>query len=165
MLQVLSTYGVRGVQVRKLKLDDIDWAENRITFSPAKGGKRIIQHLSATVGNSLLDYLRRSRPKHAPFREVFLTCTGRPQPLRTPSCLSAVVARRLEAAGIELPAGVSRGSHSFRHAFAIRMVCGSQPFKHVADMLGHKSLNSTMLYTKVALPTMRKATQEWPEVL
>ena len=64
MLQMLSTYGVRGVQVRKLRLDDIQWAENRIVFMPAKGGKRIIQHLSATVGNSLLDYLREGRPMH-----------------------------------------------------------------------------------------------------
>ena len=44
------------------------------------------------------------------------------------------------------------------------MVCGSQPFKHVADMLGHKNLNSTMIYTKIDLPALRKATQEWPEV-
>jgi integrase len=78
--------------------------------------------------------------------------------------LSGVVHRRLKAAGIHLPAGVSRGSHSFRHAFAKRMVHGSQPFKHIADMLGHKILNSTMIYTKIDLSTLRQAAQEWPEV-
>ena len=165
MLQVLNTYGVRGVQVRELRLDDIQWPENRIVFRPAKGGKRIIQHLTATVGNSLLEYLRHGRPRQTPCREVFLTCLGTPRPLCKPSNLSAVVHRRLKAAGIDLPAGVSRGSHSFRHAFASRMVCGSQPFKHVADMLGHKSLNSTMIYTKIDLPSLRQATQEWPEVI
>jgi integrase/recombinase XerD len=165
MLEVLSTYGVRGVQVRELKLDDIQWPENRIVFRPAKGGKRIIQHLTATVGNSLLEYLRHGRPRQTAYREVFLTCLGTPRPLCKPSNLSAVVHRRLKAAGIDLPAGVSRGSHSFRHAFASRMVCGSQPFKHVADMLGHKSLNSTMIYTKIDLPSLRQATQEWPEVI
>lgn len=164
MLQVLSTYGVRGAQVRELKLDDIQWPENRIVFRPAKGGKRIIQHLTATVGNSLLDYLREGRPMPTAWREVFLTCTATPRPLTASSNLSAVVHNRLKAAGIELPAGVSRGSHSFRHAFASRMVCGSQPFKHVADMLGHKILDSTMIYTKIDLPALRKATQEWPEV-
>ena len=164
MLQMLSTYGVRGVQVRKLRLDDIQWPENRIVFMPAKGGKRIIQHLTATVGNSLLDYLREGRPMHTAWREVFLSCTGAPRPLTASSNLSAVVHNCLKAARIELPAGVSRGSHSFRHAFASRMVCGSQPFKHVADMLGHKSIDSTMIYTKIDLPSLRKATQEWPEV-
>ena len=164
MLQILSTYGVRGVQVRELRLDDIRWAENRIVFRAAKGGKRIIQHLTATVGNSLLEYLRDGRPKHMPYREVFLTCHGSPKPLRHPAMLSSVVHNRLKAADIELPAGVSRGSHSFRHAFARRMVCGSQPFKHVADMLGHKIMDSTMIYTKIDLPALRQAAQEWPEV-
>jgi site-specific recombinase XerD len=164
MLQVLIAYGVRGVQVRRLRLDDLQWAKNRIVFRPAKGGKQIVQHLSATVGNSLLEYLRHGRPRHTHYQEVFLTCRGTPRPLSKPSNLSAVVQRRLESAGIELPEGVSRGSHSFRHAFASRMVCGALPFKHVADMLGHKSLNSTMIYTKIDLPRLRQATLEWPEV-
>jgi len=44
------------------------------------------------------------------------------------------------------------------------MVCGSQPFKNVADMLGHKIMDSTMIYTKIDLPRLRQATIEWPEV-
>ena len=162
---ILSTYGVRGVHVRQLRLDDILWEENKIVFKATKGGKRIIQHLTGSVGNALLDYLGQSRPKHTSFREVFLTCRGRPKPFSKPCILSEVVSRRLRSAGIELPEGVTRGTHSFRHAFATRMVCGSQPFKHVADMLGHKCINSTMIYTKIDLPTMRQATLEWPEVL
>ena len=162
---ILSTYGVRGVHVRQLLLDDILWEENRIVFKATKGGKRIIQHLTGSVGNALLDYLGQSRPKHTSCREVFLTCRGRPKPFSKPGILSGVVSRRLRFAGIELPEGVTRGTHSFRHAFATRMVCGSQPFKHVADMLGHKCINSTMIYTKIDLPTMRQATLEWPEVL
>jgi len=75
-----------------------------------------------------------------------------------------MIMRRLKYADIELPDGVSQGSHSFRHAFATRMVCGSQPFKYVADMLGHKIINSTMIYTKIDLPRMRQAALEWPEV-
>jgi len=165
MILMLSTYGVRGVNIRQLTLDDIRWEENSIVFKPTKGGKQVIQHLVAAVGNSLLDYLRHSRPKHTPYREVFLTCSGMPRPLVKPSNLSGVVNHRLRSAGIELPEGVSHGSHSFRHAFACRMVCGSLPFKHVADMLGHKSLNSTMIYTKIDLPALRQTTLEWPEVL
>lgn len=164
ILQILNSYGVRGIHVRRLMLDDIAWSENRITFRPTKGGKLIVQHLTATVGNSVLEYLHQSRPNHTPCREIFLTY---PKPHRPLECaaLSSMVRSRLESAGIELPVGVSRGSHSFRHAFAQRMICGSQPFKHVADMLGHKSLNSTMLYTKIDLPSMRQAALEWPEVL
>lgn len=164
IIQILSTYGVRGVHVRKLRLEDVQWKENLIVFRPAKGGKLIRQHLTPVVGNSLVDYLRHGRPSDSPYREVFLTCTGKPKPLRFSYNISCMIRKRLRKAGINLPDGVSRGSHSFRHAFATRMVCGSQPFKYVADMLGHKSINSTMIYTKIDLPRMRQAALEWPEV-
>jgi len=164
IIQILNTYGVRGVHVRKLRLEDMHWSENRIVFMPAKGGKRIIQHLAPAVGNSLLDYLQHARQQYPPHQEVFLTCRGTPKPLRFSGNVSCMIIRRLKYAGIKLPDGVSQGSHSFRHAFATRMVCGSQPFKYVADMLGHKNINSTMIYTKIDLPAMRQATLEWPEV-
>ncbi len=165
LIQILSTYGVRGVHVRKLRLEDVQWAENRIFFKAAKGGKRIIQHLTPTVGNSLVDYLRNGRPSGSPHREVFLTCSATPKPLLLSENLSGIIRQRLKDACIDLPEGVSPGTHAFRHAFATRMVRGSQPFKYVADMLGHKSLNSTMIYTKIDLPALRQTTLEWPEVL
>ena len=164
IIQILNTYGVRGVHIRKLRLEDVHWKENRIVFMPAKGGKRIIQHLTPAVGNSLLDYLQHARQQYPPHQEVFLTCMGTPKPLRLSGNISCMIIRRLKYAGIKLPDGVSQGSHSFRHAFATRMVCGQQPFKYVADMLGHKIINSTMIYTKIDLPSMRQAVLEWPEV-
>lgn len=165
MILLLSTYGVRGVHVRQLQLADIRWDEDQIVFHPAKGGKRIIQHLTAAVGNSLLDYLREARPGSTGYEEVFLTCgKGAPRPLCYPASLSAAISRRLKSAQIELPEGVSHGSHSFRHAFAKRMVTHSEPFKHVSDMLGHMVLNSTMIYTKLDLSSLRQAALEWPEV-
>ena len=63
MILLLSTYGVRGVHVRRLRLCDNRCDEDRILFQPAKGGKRIIQHLTPAVGNSLLNYLREGRPE------------------------------------------------------------------------------------------------------
>ena len=122
MIQILSTYGVRGAHVRELKLEDVQWMSNRIVFKPVKGGKRIVQHLTPAVGNSLLDYLRHARPHRTLYREVFLTCKGMPRPLRLPATLSIVISNRLKAAGINLPAGTSRGSHPFRHYAEFRIM-------------------------------------------
>ena len=36
IIELLATYGVRGIQVRQLRLDDIEWTENRIRFRPVK---------------------------------------------------------------------------------------------------------------------------------
>jgi len=164
IIQLLNTYGVRGVHVRRLMLEDILWSDNRIVFRAAKGGREIVQHLTVSVGNSLFRYLSEARPEQSRHKEVFLTCHGKLRSLRFSSNISCMICRRLKSAGIELPEGVSTGSHSFRHAFATRMVCGSQPFKHVSDMLGHKVIDSTMIYTKVDLPAMRHTAAAWPEV-
>ncbi len=42
---LLSTYGVRGIQVRRLRLEDMDWQNERIHFPAAKGGQRSVLHV------------------------------------------------------------------------------------------------------------------------
>lgn len=71
IIQLLHTYGVRGGQLRALRLDDIQWREDRIRFRAHKGGKEVIEPLTDEVGESLLEYLRHGRPQ-APYPEVFL---------------------------------------------------------------------------------------------
>lgn len=67
---LLVTYGVRGVQLRRLCLDHIDWSSRRIRFPAAKGGRHVDHYLTAEAGNRLLDYLCGARPRSAA-REVF----------------------------------------------------------------------------------------------
>ncbi len=157
---LLAMYGVRGVQLRRLRLVDIDWAEDRIRFPAAKGGRAIEQHLTPDAGNRLVDYLERGRPASA-HPEVFLTLTPPFRPLPCASYLSAMLRRRLEQLGLETPTGVSRGAHGFRHAFATRLT-GRVPFKDVADLLGHRDPSSTLIYGKVDLAGLRQAALPWP---
>jgi len=56
IVQLLYTYGVRGCQVRALRLEHIDWARNLIHFEASKGGKESRLPLTPEVGESLLDY-------------------------------------------------------------------------------------------------------------
>ncbi len=160
ILAVLSTYGVRGVQVRRLRLDDLDWEQSRVCFPAAKGGRPITQHLSANVGNRIARYLLKGRP-FCSHPEVFLR-TGEPaEPLTSSAQLSAILRKRIKQAGVELPQGVSYGSHSFRHAFASRLY-GRIPFKDIVDMLGHRDPSSTLVYGKVDTVALAKAALPWP---
>ena len=72
IVQILYTYGVRGCQVRALKLSDIDWHKEQIHFPSVKGGKSCSFPLTAEVGNALVDYLKNVRKK-CRYQEVFLT--------------------------------------------------------------------------------------------
>ena len=54
------------------------------------------------------------------------------------------------------------GNH-FRHAFASRMLQRGQSLKTIADLLGHRHFNTTFIYTKVDLETLRQLPLDWPK--
>ena len=159
ILQLLHTYGVRGGQVRALRMENIHWADNQILFRASKNGKDSLLPLSAEVGQSLLDYLRQARPRCS-YPQVFITCRAPYHPLPHSRSLSAIVDRYIRAAGINVP---RRGAHTFRHGFATRMVNKGYSLKAVADVLGHRHLSTTFIYTKVDLNTLKQVALDWPE--
>lgn len=159
IVQLLFTYGVRGGQIRALRLEQIDWAQNRILFAASKGGKDSCLPLTAEVGQSLLDYLQNARSSSSD-PQVFLTSRAPYHPLSRSSSLSVIIDRRIRAAGIEIP---SRGAHAFRHGFATRMLAQGEPLKAIADVLGHRYLGTTFIYTKVDFNSLRQVALEWPK--
>ena len=159
ILQLLYTYGVRGGQVRALRLEDIDWAQNQILFQASKQGKDSRLPLTAPVGESLLDYLQNSRPSYS-YSHVFLTCRAPYHPLAHSSSLSAIVERHIQTAGIELP---SKGAHVFRHGFATRMLQKGHSLKAIADVLGHRHLSTTFIYTKVDFNALKQVALPWSQ--
>lgn len=155
---LLYTYGVRGAQVRALHLEDIQWRQSRIRFRACKGGKDVLQPLTDSVGEALLDYLRHGRPPTA-YPEVFLTVHAPIHPLQADD-LYTLIASRLRRLRLSPTA---RGPHAFRHAFASRLLQSGQPLKTIADLLGHRDLNSTFIYTKIDFLTLQQLPLEWPE--
>jgi len=159
IVSLLYSYGVRGGQVRALRLQDIDWAQNKILFKALKHGKNSHLPLTPEVGESLLDYLQNSRPSYS-CPHVFLTSRAPYHPLPHSNSLSAIVERYIRAAGIEIP---NRGAHAFRHCFATRMLHKGHSLKEIADVLGHRHLGTTFIYTKVDFNALSQVALEWPQ--
>jgi len=158
MIQMFHQLGVRSKQVRMLRLRDVDWKNSEVHFPAMKHGKDVCLPLLPVVGDSLLDYLQRGRPPSSA-EEVFLSPMPPFEPLRA-STVSNMVARHARAAGI-----TSRraGPHLFRHAFATRMLQEGQSLKAIADLLGHRRLQTTFIYTKVDFRSLSAVPLEWPE--
>jgi integrase/recombinase XerD len=57
------------------------------------------------------------------------------------------------------------GTHILRRTLATNMLCGGATLKEVADVLRHRCLNTTTLYTKVDVPHLKKVTLPWPRRL
>ena len=110
------------------------------------------------VGEAILVYLRRGRP-HTGSRRVFLS-TRPPFPPVKGSCITSLVIRAFAKTGVSSP---HHGSHALRHAWAARMLEEGRPLKIIADLLGHRSLDTTRIYTKVDLSRLRTVPLPWPE--
>ena len=57
------------------------------------------------------------------------------------------------------------GTHLLRHTAATLMQQGGASLKAVADVLGHRSIDTTIVYTKVDVPALRTVALPWPEAL
>jgi len=159
IIQLLRNYGVRSKQIRTLCLNDINWRKNEIYFRRMKYGKDVHLPLTPDVAESLLDYLQRGRPK-CTFPEVFLTVMSPLGPIKTPPGISDIINRRACAAGLK---HTRVGPHMFRHAFATRMLQQKHTLKTIADMLGHRCIETTFIYTKVDFQNLNQVALEWPE--
>jgi len=161
ILQLLATYGVRIGQILSLELGDIDWHRGIINFRQSKGGKPLSLPLKLEVADAILTYLREDRGD-ATYPEVFLTVRGEPRPLGKKNWLGSSLQVYYRRAGIEC--GIRCSSHAIRHAFATRLLEQGTPIKTISDLLGHRCIGTTFIYTKVNMEQLRSLSREWPEV-
>ena len=158
MLLLFASYGLRGCEVRALCLDDIHWSRDEITVFAPKTGRRRKLPLTRPVGEAILDYLREERPPSLR-REIFLSSRPPHAPLR--SKINRWLGERLKAAGIEAHRG---GAHILRHSLAVHMLRSGQTLKDIGDVLGHRSPDTTFIYTKLHVEDLRTVALE-PEVV
>jgi integrase/recombinase XerD len=157
VLLILITYGVRASQLVRLSLDDLDWRASTMRLPAAKRGRRVEVPITPAVGNALIDYVRDGRPT-ATERRVFLSLDPPFHPLAAGSIYN-VVSKAFRRADIVTP---HRGSHAIRHAWATRAIAQGQPLKAIADLFGHRSLESTRIYAKVDVGQLRTVGLSWP---
>ncbi len=153
----LLDLGLRRTEVAHLRLDDIDWRVGTLTLH-GKGKRIDVMPLPRPTGKAIATYLRRGRPQTTR-REVFVR--HRP-PLNAEANLDIVrnaVRYAAERCGLQQRV---RGTHIFRHTMACRMAQGGAPFKEIADLLRHRSLDTTTIYAKVDLPSLRRVALPWP---
>lgn len=151
ILLLLSVYGLRSGEVRRLDLGDIDWSQERLRVARSKSGRQQTLPLEPGVGNAIARYLRQGRPS-SDSRILFLTHRAPHRPLSA-GALYHLVAHRL-------PKGSSprkgRGPHALRHACARHLVEAGRSLKEIGDHLGHRCSDATRIYAKVDLASLRR---------
>ena len=147
---LIATYGLRASEVVALTLDDIDWRANTLRISQRKTRSPLLLPLINSVGNALVDYLRRARPS-LPYREVFLRARA-PAGALKPTAVTEAFQGWSKRSDLKIP---FQGAHCLRHSYATRLLRTGIPLKTIGDILGHRSAESTCVYLQLAVEDLR----------
>jgi integrase/recombinase XerD len=158
ILLLLARLGLRAQEVARLQLDDIQWHTSQLLIRPGKAHQERCLPLSQEVGDALVAYLTTTRPPSTS-RHVFLRLQPPFRPFVRAWGIGRLVRRALERAGIR--PRTHMGAHLFRHTAASLMVQQGATFKEVADVLGHRSLQTTGLYAKLDLANLAAVALPW----
>jgi integrase/recombinase XerC len=148
--------GLRSCEIAKLSLDDIDWRAGTITLRNTKSRREHVLPLPTATGHAIAAYLKHERPK-TNNRAVFVRrLAPRDQPIG-PDLVRKAIRQAYARAGLPYTR-----SHLLRHTMASRLLEGGASLKEVADVLRHRSLNTTLIYAKLDSRNLRQVALPWP---
>lgn len=158
VLLVLAMLGLRNGDVRRMRLADVRWRTGELHLPRTKCSKARVLPLPREVGAALADYVLHGRPP-LDVPEVFVRHRAPRGAFTSSGGIGAIVADHLRRTGIATPC---RGAHMLRHSMATRLVNAGVPIKTIADVLGHQSIDTTAIYTKVDVTRLSMAALPFP---
>jgi len=157
ILLLLARLGLRSGEVAFLELDNIDWQGGCLSVH-GKSGRHTQLPLPKDVADAIVAYLRYGRPC-ASSRRVFLRARAPIRGFLSQCAVGTIVRHAILHAGIEAP---TTGCHQFRHALATQMLRQGASLAEIGGLLGHRSPETTKIYTKVDLEALRTLAMPWP---
>lgn len=157
ILLLLARLGLRAGEVAALSLGDIDWQAGRLNVH-RKGGHQHQLPIPTDVGEALALYLRDVRPRTSN-KAVFLRDHAPFRGFKGPSAVCVVAKRALEQAGIK---ATRKGAHILRHSLATNLLSQGASLREIGEILGHRDLQTTTIYAKVDLSSLRTLALPWP---
>jgi integrase/recombinase XerD len=156
MLELLYATGIRNMELRLLKLEDLNLSE-RTLFIHGKGAKDRLAPLGAWVVPYLMEYLEVVRPKLLRGKKcnlLFVTKSGNEIPAENLCYIVRTLAKN---------AGLTQrlNPHSMRHACATHMLRGGADIRFIQELLGHTELSTTQIYTHVDISMLKKAHHQY----
>lgn len=164
LLEVLYATGIRRGEAHRLDVRDVDVKARGLLVRQGKGRRDRFVPLTDASAWWVAEYLRAARP------ELARGAGGGPAAAtaaalwlaRTGGRLSyEMLGRRVK--GYAAAAGVDAGVHTLRHCCATHLLRGGASIRHVQQLLGHASLDTTAIYTHLTVDDLRRAVARLPQ--
>ena len=148
--------GLRAGEIAHLMLSDIDWHAGTVMLRGTKSLRQDILPLPMETGQALADYLQHERHATQNPAIFILQKEGRDYPI-TSGAIQKIIKRACLRIGLP-----HSSAHALRHTVACRLVENGSSLKEVADLLRHRSLNTTLIYAKLDTPKLAAVALPWP---
>lgn len=152
LLELLYGTGIRAGECVRLDLGDVSLLERRLLIRNGKGRKDRIVPIPLRAAAALDVYLREVRPglvRSSLEPALFLSRQHR---RLSQAAVNALVLKHGRAARISAPLH----PHALRHSCATHLLQGGADIRHVQELLGHRILDTTAIYTRVQISDLRK---------
>lgn len=156
MARCLIDLGLRCHEVADMKINDIKWRRGFIKLPHTKNRREAQIPLPETTGHAIVEYLRDGRPATTS-RSIFVFHRAPKGRGVAKTTVRGAIRRAFSRADLAWT-----GTHILRHTMATRMVQSGASLKQIADVLRHRSIDTTQIYTKVNLPELKLVAMPWP---
>ena len=152
ILEVFYSTGIRRNELINLTLEDVDYGDGIIRINCGKGNKDRVVPVGRIACRYLENYISAVRPmltKDGHDRHIFLTHKGRKL---SENRIWGIVKHYGRKANLRKDIS----PHTFRHTCATLMLRNKANIRHIQELLGHASLETTQIYTSVSIADLKE---------
>lgn len=153
MILLAVLLGMRAGDICALNFKEIDWRKKVITYTQQKSGKINTLPLLPLIGEAIIDYLKNGR-LDSDCDNVFIRHIHPYGAIASSSTLSETIKRYMRQAGLTIKS--RKVAHSMRHTVASTLLRNGVPLMTISNIMGHDTPKTTIAYTKVDIPALRK---------
>lgn len=150
ILELLYDTAIRRAELSNIQIKHLDLESGFICIR-GKGNKQRMVPVSGRVCELINNYIKMVRLKFIKATDTNHLILNRFGDQMNPNGIWAVVKRHAVRSGIKK----NVSTHTFRHTCATHMMKNGAPVRHIQELLGHESLESTQIYTRVTINDLK----------
>ena len=155
--------GIRFIDVKNLKFENLDWNNNEIKFTQRKTNAYLKLPLPEEVGAAIIKYVKEARPKTLE-KYIFVTHNESVKQLSDSFSINDYLLETYKNAKVDYASKQNIGIHTFRHSLATNMLKERIPLNIISSTLGHLNMNSTKVYISLDDKSLKECCLDLEEV-
>ncbi len=156
MVRCALDMGLRTSEIANLALSDIDWGSGTVTLRGTKSRREDVLPLPVPTGQAIADYLRYERPRTSNQVVFVRRLAPHDEPIG-PDAVRRLIRDAYKRIGLK-----HARVHALRHTLARQLLEHGSSLKEVADILRHRSPDTSLIYAKLDSRALSSVALPWP---